>query len=582
MPNLRGNNGHDAPTGDGGRTSRVPAAPNPAHTPNGRGRPPRAGSSFAARFGRVILQDGIATIPSALLHHQGELQLSAQQVWFVSYILAHKWDEDLPYPSLKAMAKRVGMSLSQLQRIKNSLCHMGFLQVYPRFTGNQGQATNAYDFAGLFDRLEDAIAATGPAANPVREDDERPPDMAELGEVDPSFVARYGRVITRRGVAAVPRAMFTHQAELEMTPQQVWFVTYIFSFQWDTALPYPSLRKMAAQTGYSSVQLHTIKGELVSRGYLRLVHRSNREGGQDTNAYDFSGLLDSIRALLQPNGPKHDPPTAPEPQPADSSRMLPRRRGRRALPAKEGDSVELSRRDRIHLTGRDSIGLTRGDSAQFSAPGSARLNGGDSIQLTGPDVAGLAAPGGAELSGEDGAQLPPPAKPTRARGTSAAYRAGVARGLHEEESVHVEQEKKNRVDSNHIARGENSGANNRTPGATQNGTTKQVIPAATVTKNTGNNAEVTPPPYSPYVASVIADFSTELGDSAHVFANVTQALRLWQVSGLDEQGFVGLMYEAKRLTRSYQGKQGLGGIANKMAYFFRVARNLAEREQGEG
>lgn len=124
-------------------------------------------------------------------------------------------------------------------------------------------------------------------------------------------------------------------------------------------------------------------------------------------------------------------------------------------------------------------------------------------------------------------------------------------------------------------------ANNRTPGATQNGTTKQTIPAATATKNNGNNAGTTPPPYSPYVASVIADFSTELGDSAHVFANVTQALRLWQVSGMDEQGFVGLLYEAKRLTRSYQGKQGLGGIANKMAYFFRVARDLAEREQGE-
>jgi hypothetical protein len=81
---------------------------------------------------------------------------------------------------------------------------------------------------------------------------------------------------------------------------------------------------------------------------------------------------------------------------------------------------------------------------------------------------------------------------------------------------------------------------------------------------------------------VIADFSAELGDPAHVFANVTQALRLWQSSGLDEQGFVAMLYEAKRLTRSYQGKQGLGGIANKMAYFFRVARDLAERGQGQG
>jgi hypothetical protein len=63
-------------------------------------------------------------------------------------------------------------------------------------------------------------------------------------DADPSFVARFGRVIARRGVAAVPRAIFTHQKALGLTPQQVWFVSYIFSFQWTTTLPYPSINKM--------------------------------------------------------------------------------------------------------------------------------------------------------------------------------------------------------------------------------------------------------------------------------------------------------------------------------------------------
>jgi DNA-binding transcriptional regulator YhcF (GntR family) len=248
----------------------------------------RSGSSFAARFGRVILQHGIAAIPSALYHYQGQLGLSAQQVWFVSYILSHKWDEDLPYPSLKKMARCVTLSLSQLQRIKNSLCQVGYLQVYPRFGQTRGQDTNAYDFSGLFDRLEEAIMQDSPAANAIRAEGESP-DMAELAELDSSFVARYGRVITRHGVAAVPRAIFTHQAALNLTPQQVWFITYIFSFQWDTTLPFPSIRRMAAITGYSTVQMHNIKSELVEAGYLRLVRRKDDLGGQDTNAYDFSG-----------------------------------------------------------------------------------------------------------------------------------------------------------------------------------------------------------------------------------------------------------------------------------------------------
>jgi hypothetical protein len=88
----------------------------------------------------------------------------------------------------------------------------------------------------------------------------------------------------------------------------------------------------------------------------------------------------------------------------------------------------------------------------------------------------------------------------------------------------------------------------------------------------------TPPPYSPYIASVISDFSTELNDPAHIISNVTQALRLWQTSNLDEQQFTELLYEAKRITRTYQGKQGLNGMNNKMAYFFKVARDLCNRD----
>ncbi len=80
--------------------------------------------------------------------------------------------------------------------------------------------------------------------------------------------------------------------------------------------------------------------------------------------------------------------------------------------------------------------------------------------------------------------------------------------------------------------------------------------------------------YSPYIAAVLTDFSDELGDSSHTVANVTQALRLWGQSGVDEAEFVEMLYEAKRRTRLYQGKQGAKGIQNKMSYFFTVLRDL--------
>jgi hypothetical protein len=73
---------------------------------------------------------------------------------------------------------------------------------------------------------------------------------------------------------------------------------------------------------------------------------------------------------------------------------------------------------------------------------------------------------------------------------------------------------------------------------------------------------------------VVLDFSRELGDAVHGVSNVTQALRLHATAGRSEQEFVDLLYEARTRTRQYQGRQGLGMIENKMAYFFRIVSQL--------
>ena len=76
------------------------------------------------------------------------------------------------------------------------------------------------------------------------------------------------------------------------------------------------------------------------------------------------------------------------------------------------------------------------------------------------------------------------------------------------------------------------------------------------------------PPYSPYIAAVIFDFSKELGDALHGPSNVTQALRLWQQSGHAEEAFVAACQTAKRNLRQAQAH----GVGNKMAYFFAALR----------
>jgi hypothetical protein len=619
--------------------------PTPLSSENGRGSAEtseaaratsqrRGASSFEARYGRVILEHGIAAIPAGLFHFQRLMGLDAKHLWFIAYILSCKWDADLPYPSLNKMERCTGVDIQALYRYKRALVRQGYLQVFRRLTDKGGYDTDAYDFSGLFDCLEDCIMAEKPEPNPIRADNldtshsgisavpvgaggqgSAPGPGAQVGEFDSSFVARYGRVIVRYGVAAIPRGVFTFQNALKLTPQQVWFVGYILSFKWDAALPYPSIEKMALNTGYNRAYLHEIKASLVSAGYLKLVHRTNSQGGQDTNAYDFSGLLDGIRAQLDAEKAGAQSPTAlqslpsalqtsPGPEPA----LLPaalhfieaqeaHRAGRFTEPparARSRAAAQTRARvasDTIQLAtnsipqdntahshpaaksevqgaqgkGKGKVGLEPGINRaigvginEHTPPGITEnrgpaistytpsgINGATEVAINRHTLTGTT-----EQTGDSRTKQTGSLRQVRGAHPASSTRGQVSRRRHESETVQTEELK--RFDSNQISDLQNS--------------EETQLPAQDADEKIL---------YSPYVASVVADFSNDLGDPEHVVSNVTQALRIYSRSGLSEQEFSTLLFEARNTVRSYQGKQGVRGINNKMAYFFTTLRRLA-------
>ena len=500
---------------------------------------PVPGSSFAARFGQVILSDGIAAIPSALFHYQRQLGLTAQQVWFISYILAHKWTSDLPYPSMNKMARCAGVTRRVLQYRCNELHNCGYLKIYPRRGEKNDQDTNAYDFSELFRHMEELLSEDEQPNNPVRADG-RSPGVDDYAEYDPSFVARYGRVISKHGISAIPRALFTHQNQLGLSPQQVWFVCYIFSFQWDTALPYPSLRKMAERTGYSRQQIINIKASLVEAGYLRLVTRYN-ENGQDSNAYDFSGLLEAIRKQLQPDQAgeesveAQDENAQEEPdvtaEPSERRRPIGRQRQSRQSRFPAPDSVD----DGSRAPGRTGSALP-GNGAQHGVEHS--FTGGIAHQLAGRVEQGFTRGLEQRLAGPVSRASIPPANADLPRGQK-----GV---LPEVESSQIE-------------------ANQEEDYSNHNSPKRKFV-------TTDANRHI--PGYSRYIAQVATDFSLELGDSAHEASNIKQALNLWRESGLGEVQFVDVMQEARKRTRKYQSRPTWDAMDNKMAYFYATLRSL--------
>lgn len=529
---------------------------------------PAPRSVWLERYGQLIVQDGIAPIPTALYLCQGELDLTAQEVWFIACVLAHKWDTDLPRPSLAKMAGYTGVSKRRLQEIKQGLCAAGLLLIRNNRAAHGGQEADGYDFTPLFARLEALLAARPPTDNSLQGPAEVPladPPVAVPGEAM-SFLARFGQVILRAGIATVPRALFTHQAALHLTMQQVWFTGYILAHQWTSDLPYPSIKRMAARTGYTEGCLHDIKQALVDQGYLILVARRSADGGKDTNAYDFGPLLTAITEHLHP---------APSALTTIRSAMSYHRTSEHGglmgrLNSKEGA--------RSSIDGGMRSSVDRG--MYYSSDGGVRPGAdervrpsveGDALQVGGRDAPQLRGRGAAqtrrrrkdkeEKDQEDhSSQLAP-------NQDHQVDERGINTRLKPEEATVANQEW--HPDLSNVLPPRDT---NQTP------TDQEVLaaPAAVVIADDQSfspaNADLAG---AQYIAAVLSDFSRELGDTAHEGANITQALHLWRESGLSAHDFVTRrLYEARRRTRRAQGAQGTGHVANKMAYFFAVVRDL--------
>ena len=334
-------------------------------------------------------------------------------------------------------------------------------------------------------------------------------------------------------------------------------MAYIFSYQWDTSLPYPSIVRMSAQTGYTAAYLHRIKTSLVERGSLRLIRRTKSDGGQDSNAYDFSPLLDEIRKLLKPAITSKDttPPSdeqgeAGEGKPPEAIATMPVKKARR------GSLAAQARRDRVgvqvHTLGSDmryaqasDVQYTPPGDTQYSLPGDAQHIAPNDSEYTGGRDNKFTGPGASSYTRPGDKQLPPPVKQKALRPVTGSVHPPVTQSAYEIETGNRKQQKKD--DSSHPSK------------------------VDIVQDETGAGND---PAYSPFISRVATDFSYELGDAEHVLENASQAMRIWRSSGLQAEAFVDLMYGAKRATREGQGKHGAMGLSNKMAYFFVCLRRL--------
>lgn len=113
--------------------------------------------SFDARYGRLQRKTGIGTVPFALLYYQGELDIEPAEVWLIVYVLAHRWTSDLPYPAIREIERRSGVSKKTLLKYKAALETKGYLEAVHRTRPDGGNTSIGWDFSPLFERIDELI-----------------------------------------------------------------------------------------------------------------------------------------------------------------------------------------------------------------------------------------------------------------------------------------------------------------------------------------------------------------------------------------------------------------------------------------
>ncbi len=118
--------------------------------------------SVEARFGKIIPEKKWGIVPFALYLYQKELGLAIHDVWFLEWIIIHRWSDDNPYPSMTKMSKITGVSGSYLREISKDLQDRDFIRVEPRFGESGRQGTNIYHLEPLYKKLESLIQKEKP------------------------------------------------------------------------------------------------------------------------------------------------------------------------------------------------------------------------------------------------------------------------------------------------------------------------------------------------------------------------------------------------------------------------------------
>jgi len=109
---------------------------------------------------------------------------------------------------------------------------------------------------------------------------------------------KFGEQVIQCGFTIVPSVLLQCQERLGISGQQLAILIHLLDYWWDPASkPWPSKEKIADRMQISTKQVQRHMRALEQAGYVRREERYNARGGQTSNSYDLTGLVQKMKLL---------------------------------------------------------------------------------------------------------------------------------------------------------------------------------------------------------------------------------------------------------------------------------------------
>lgn len=150
------------------------------------------------------------------------------------------------------------------------------------------------------------------------------PAAASADEPDGnSFERRWTKKVLEPGFALIPSVLLRALVRLHIGPIELSVLLQMIDHWWENEdMPFPSKKRLGERIGVSEKTIQRAVARLEGEGLIRRAARHNRHGGQTSNLYDLTPLVEKLTPVAE------DMLTAREE--ARAARRSPERPGHRA------------------------------------------------------------------------------------------------------------------------------------------------------------------------------------------------------------------------------------------------------------